>query len=67
MEQVQNAGGAVREPATQPSGTTGKASFWRRPAVILGGAALLAVAAFFGMRYLVETFTHESTPPSTLT
>jgi len=35
--------------------------FWTRPPVILLGAAVLAVLLFFGLHFLVEGLTHEST------
>lgn len=36
-------------------------TFWRRRPVILISTALLGVLFFFGLRYLAESFTHEST------
>jgi len=46
----------------QESGTAnGKSFFWLRPKVILFGTWVLGVVLFFGLRYLVESFTHQST------
>src|SRR5215468_10194118 len=36
-------------------------SFWERPPVILCGSILLALLFFFGVHYLLRSFTHEST------
>ena len=47
----------VREEASENH----KPSFWTRTPVILIGTILLALIFFWGIRYLVETFTHEST------
>ena len=60
MEQVQSAGAAPRRAAAA-DGLNSKPSSWRRPPVILGGTMLLALGLIFGLRYLAETFTHEST------
>ena len=38
-----------------------KPPFWRRGAAIVVGTLVFAVVAFFGLDYLAETFTHEST------
>lgn len=38
-----------------------KLSFWRRRPVIVAGTLLLGVLFFFGLHYIVESFTHEST------
>jgi membrane fusion protein (multidrug efflux system) len=39
----------------------GKRSFWIRQPVVVAGATLLAVVVYFGLHYIVENFTHEST------
>ena len=61
MDEVQNS--TAHPPANGPgeSAAIGKPSFWRRGPVILGATLLLALALFLGLRYLAETFTHEST------
>ncbi len=61
MEQTQRSGPAPAGATADTSGSNSKVSFWARPAVILIGTLLLAVALFFGLGYLAQTFTHEST------
>jgi membrane fusion protein (multidrug efflux system) len=54
----------VPDTATAPSvqsATTLKPPFWVRAPVIVLGTVVLAGAFLLGMRYLVETFTHETT------
>lgn len=49
-------------PGSQPMAPAGgKRSVWRQPAVILVGTILLGVILFFGLRYLADGWTHEST------
>lgn len=50
------AAGGVAAPRTND-----KPSFWKRPAVIVIGTVVLAGLLFLGLRYLVRSFTHETT------
>ncbi len=57
-----------KSPASLPGNSAGSAApaavnltFWRRRPVILAGTVLLAVCFLFTLRYVVESFTHEST------
>ncbi len=59
MEPVQEPGPEAQAPEKSAPGR--KSSFWRRPAVILIGTMVLGVLLFFGLRYLAESLTHEST------
>jgi membrane fusion protein (multidrug efflux system) len=61
MEQTQNSGPRAAEPAAATSVLDNKPSFFRRPGVIVLGTVLLALVLLFGLRYLAETLTHEST------
>lgn len=62
MDEVQKETTAL--PAKGPEAETpgkGKTAFWRRPVVIVIGTVVLGTALFFGLGYLVESLTHEST------
>ena len=61
MEQTQNSGPPPAESAVAISGQNSKPSYLQRPGVIVVGTVLLALALFFGLRYLAQTLTHEST------
>src|SRR5215472_1939915 len=61
MEQTQNSGPAPSEAAVVTSGLNDKPSLLRRPGVIVVGTVLLALVLFFGLRYLAQTLTHETT------
>lgn len=45
----------------EAAGPAARTSIWRRRPVIITGALTLALLLFFGLRFLVESFTHEST------
>src|ERR1035441_7401097 len=47
--------------ARQGAAAEGKRSFWRRRPVVVVGMLVLFGLLFFGLRYLAETLTHEST------
>ncbi len=48
-------------PQKKPDSQPRKNSFWKRPAVILLGTVVVGFLLFLGLRYLAESFTHEST------
>ncbi len=50
-----------REGPTDANGGRARPSFWRRGPVIVVGTVVLGILLFFGLVYLVESFTHEST------
>src|ERR1019366_2710175 len=63
MDEGQNR--TVEPPAqTGGSGTRmrdQKPSFWKQRPTIVTGGLVLAVLLFFGLYYLIDSFTHEST------
>ena len=68
MEQAQKEPGEARAPNPVPIGwgagrttAAGKRSFWQRRPVIVVGTLVLFGLLFFGLRYLAESLTHEST------
>ena len=66
MEQAHKEPGEVpalssSDGARDGAAAEGKRSFWQRAPVIVVGTAVLFGLLFFGLRYLAETLTHEST------
>jgi membrane fusion protein, multidrug efflux system len=59
MDETQKQAADAR--SSEDSAAKGKASFWRRGPVIVIGTVLAAVLLWFGLSYLAEVFTHEST------
>jgi membrane fusion protein (multidrug efflux system) len=57
-EQIQGANSRTKAEGAPPNN---KPSFWKRRPVIGVGACVLAVLFFFGLHYLAESLTHEST------
>ncbi len=53
--------GAPEKGSGETAATTAKISLWRRLPVLITGTVLLAFLLIFGLRYLVEGFTHETT------
>ena len=58
MEQTQKQEPAAPETATPPDG---KRPFWHRRTVIVIGTVLFFGSVFYGLRYLAESLTHETT------
>ncbi len=62
MDQVERPTAEVPSgQTTEQRGTKRRVPFWARLPVILLGTAILGLLLFFGLGYLVESFTHEST------
>ena len=61
MEQMQNQSKTTAVRLGNAAAAGGKASFWRKPPVIIIGTVVLAVLLLAGLRYLALAFTHEST------
>ncbi len=62
MDEIQNpAAPPPPKGKEQTAAANGKVSFWRCRPVILIGTVLLAALFFFGLQYLAESFTHETT------
>ena len=57
----QRAENCVQKTERENGTASGKSALWRRRKVILIGTLVLGAVLFFGFRYLVESFTHEST------
>lgn len=57
MEEARTAPGKPADPARRE----GKRAFWRRPLVVVGGGLLLAGLFFYGLSYVLESYTHETT------
>ncbi len=60
MDAVQPSEG-TQAPRKEAGAAQPRRSFWRRRPVIIVGTIVLGVLFFFGLQYLVESFTHEST------
>src|SRR5438067_2193854 len=58
---MENQAGTERKEDQAAQAPASKRSFWARPMVILIGCLLLGGLFFIGFRYMVRSFTHEST------
>ena len=59
--QIRTAEGPAQAGHSGAAMTVEKPTFWKRRPTIISGSAALAVLLYFGLYYLVDSFTHEST------
>src|SRR5579859_311935 len=60
MESAETEGRPNPSAITQEPAKSGRA-LWKRPVVVVLGTVMLGLLLFWGLGYMVESFTHEST------
>jgi len=60
-EHTRGAGSPAEAGGTEAPLNNHKPSFWKRRPTIVAGSVVLAVLFFFGLYYIIDSFTHEST------
>jgi membrane fusion protein (multidrug efflux system) len=61
MNEAQNGAAMQTASAAEASAPPGRKPMWRRWPVIVLGTVIFGLALYYGLGYLAETFTHEST------